>query len=257
MGASVHLRKGPGREGRQCPGPSRTSGRMRRCRLPGSCQGACMHAQLRWPQAGPVPVSCSLASAPARRARTSLMAGSWLGRFGQRQVRLDLVAVAAAVFLLHHVAGFGQVGDDAAGAALGDVHAGRDVAQPHARVVGDAQQHSGVAGKETPVGCQNSATGLDLGVYAARWYSLMRPPRTGRRLRLIDLAVAAALLLAGLVFSALNSSFRLGISALRGHRRRPRPGCRRRPAPAAHKMAGGPRPPAGHRRRLGAVVPAH
>lgn len=33
-----------------------------------------------------------------------------------------------------------------------------------------------------PVRCQNSATGLDLGVYAARWYWLMRPPGTGRRL---------------------------------------------------------------------------
>jgi hypothetical protein len=32
------------------------------------------------------------------------------------------------------------------------------------------------------VGFQNSATGVDLGVYAARRYSLMRPPRTGRRL---------------------------------------------------------------------------
>ncbi len=34
----------------------------------------------------------------------------------------------------------------------------------------------------SPVGFQNSATGLDLGFYAARSYSLMRPPRTGRRL---------------------------------------------------------------------------
>jgi Integrase core domain len=34
----------------------------------------------------------------------------------------------------------------------------------------------------TPVGFQNSATGPDLGFYAARSYSLMRPPRTGRRL---------------------------------------------------------------------------
>jgi hypothetical protein len=33
-----------------------------------------------------------------------------------------------------------------------------------------------------PVGFQNSATGLDLGFYAARSYSLRRPPRTGRRL---------------------------------------------------------------------------
>src|SRR5450755_928528 len=32
-----------------------------------------------------------------------------------------------------------------------------------------------------PVGFQNSATGADLGFYAARSYSLMRPPRTGRR----------------------------------------------------------------------------
>jgi hypothetical protein len=31
------------------------------------------------------------------------------------------------------------------------------------------------------VGFQNSATGPELGFYAARSYSLMRPPRTGRR----------------------------------------------------------------------------
>jgi hypothetical protein len=31
----------------------------------------------------------------------------------------------------------------------------------------------------SPVGFQNSDTGLDLGFYAARSYSLMRPPRTG------------------------------------------------------------------------------
>ncbi len=41
------------------------------------------------------------------------------GGFWQRQVRLDLVAVAAAVFVLDDVAGLGQVGDDAVGAALG------------------------------------------------------------------------------------------------------------------------------------------
>src|SRR6266571_4125920 len=33
-----------------------------------------------------------------------------------------------------------------------------------------------------PVGFQNSATGLDLTIYAAHSYSLRRPPRTGRRL---------------------------------------------------------------------------
>ncbi len=32
-----------------------------------------------------------------------------------------------------------------------------------------------------PAGCQNSITGPDLGFYAARSYSLMRPPRKGRR----------------------------------------------------------------------------
>jgi len=32
------------------------------------------------------------------------------------------------------------------------------------------------------VGFQNSATGIDLGFYVARSYSLMKPPRTGRRL---------------------------------------------------------------------------
>ena len=32
-----------------------------------------------------------------------------------------------------------------------------------------------------PAGFQNLATGPDLGSYAARSYSLMRPPRTGRR----------------------------------------------------------------------------
>ena len=31
------------------------------------------------------------------------------------------------------------------------------------------------------VGFQNSAIGADLGFYAARWYSLMRPPRMGQR----------------------------------------------------------------------------
>jgi hypothetical protein len=31
-------------------------------------------------------------------------------------------------------------------------------------------------------GLQNSATGFDLGFYAARWYSWMRPPRIARRL---------------------------------------------------------------------------
>ena len=72
------------------------------------------------------------------------------GRLGQWQVGLDPVAVAAAVSLLHHVAGLGEVGDDAMSGALGDAQAGGDVAQPDPWVVGDAQQHPGVVGQETP-----------------------------------------------------------------------------------------------------------
>jgi hypothetical protein len=72
------------------------------------------------------------------------------GWLPQGHVGLDLVAVAAAVFLVDGVAGCGQVGDDAVGAAFGDARAGRGVAQPVARVVGDAQQHPGVVGQEAP-----------------------------------------------------------------------------------------------------------
>src|SRR5258705_13517482 len=50
-----------------------------------------------------------------------------------------LVAVAAAVFLLRRVAGCGQVGDDAVGAALAAARAGRDVAEPH---TGSRAMHS-------------------------------------------------------------------------------------------------------------------
>src|SRR5215472_1191256 len=59
------------------------------------------------------------------------------GGFWQREVRLDVVAVAAAVFLLDHVAGLDQVRDDAEGAAFGDPQAGRDVAQAYPGVMGD------------------------------------------------------------------------------------------------------------------------
>ena len=40
------------------------------------------------------------------------------------------------------VAGFGQVGDGAVGAAFGDAPAGRGVARAHLRVMGDAQQRA-------------------------------------------------------------------------------------------------------------------
>jgi hypothetical protein len=86
---------------------------------------------------------------PSGTARTSPTAGSRGAALGQRQVGLDLVAVAAAVLLLHHITCPGEVGNDAVGAALGDAQAGGDVAQPRARVVGEAHQHPGVGGQET------------------------------------------------------------------------------------------------------------
>src|SRR5260370_3119001 len=70
--------------------------------------------------------------------------------FWQREVRLDVVAVAAAVLLLDHVPGLDQVCDDAEGAAFSDVQAGRDVAQAHPWVMGDAQQDPGVINQEGP-----------------------------------------------------------------------------------------------------------
>src|ERR1700734_2330370 len=68
----------------------------------------------------------------------------------QREMRLDLVAVAAAVLLLDDVPGLGQVSDNAVGAALGDVEPGRYIAQADARVLCDAHQDSGVVGQERP-----------------------------------------------------------------------------------------------------------
>ena len=50
-------------------------------------------------------------------------------RFAQRQVRPDLVAVATAILVLDDVAAVGQVGDDAVGAAFGDIQRGGDVAE--------------------------------------------------------------------------------------------------------------------------------
>ena len=80
-------------------------------------------------------------------SRLSVGALSWSGRLGldedvehladraflgdgfwERKMRFDLVPVAAAVLVLHHVAACGEVGDDAVGAALGDVQRRGDVA---------------------------------------------------------------------------------------------------------------------------------
>ena len=123
---------GKARAGTPVPGPIRglwLGEAARGCPASAVCRGACTQARLRWPQPGRVPVSCSLAPAPARRAGTSPMAGSRVG------VRAAGGAPGsgsgwAAVFVLDHVAGCGQVGYDAVRAALGDVQAARDVARP-------------------------------------------------------------------------------------------------------------------------------
>jgi len=69
----------------------------------------------------------------------------------KRQVSLDLVAVAAAILVLDDISGLGEISDDAVGGAITDARPVRDVAQSHARVLGDAQQHPGVVGQEAPV----------------------------------------------------------------------------------------------------------
>jgi hypothetical protein len=108
MGASVHLREGPGRERR------RWSGSIAELRVGSG-----------GPQAGPVPVSCSLAPAPASRARTTPMAGSWLagsgsgGAPGTGSGRGGRLSASPRSRL-------SQAGDDAVGAALGAARAGRE-----------------------------------------------------------------------------------------------------------------------------------
>ncbi len=72
--------------------------------------------------------------------------------FGQRKMVWDAGAVATSVLVLYDIAGFGQVGDDAKGTALGDVGRGGDVAQTHAGVVRDADEDEGMVGKEAPLG---------------------------------------------------------------------------------------------------------
>jgi hypothetical protein len=54
--------------------------------------------------------------------------------FGQGQVRLDSVAVAAAIFLLDDVSRLGQILHDAVGAALSDANPVGDVTQAYPRV---------------------------------------------------------------------------------------------------------------------------
>jgi hypothetical protein len=119
-GAPVCLRKGPGR-GRRCPGPSRglwPDEAGPGCPAPGVRRGACTLgcADLSLVRSRP-----AQPGAGAREEGGDFADGGFLGGGpGQREAGLDLVAVAAAVFLLDHVAGCGQAGEDAVGAALGN-----------------------------------------------------------------------------------------------------------------------------------------
>jgi hypothetical protein len=70
--------------------------------------------------------------------------------FGQWAVSLDLIAIAAAVFVLDDVSGFSQVSYDAVRAALGDAQDGSDVPQSRVRILRDSQQDAGVIGQEAP-----------------------------------------------------------------------------------------------------------
>jgi hypothetical protein len=52
----------------------------------------------------------------------------------------------------------------------------------HRRLIKNKLTYPNTTGRPpVPAGLHNSAIGLDLGFYAARSYSLIRPPRTGRR----------------------------------------------------------------------------
>jgi hypothetical protein len=73
-------------------------------------------------------------------------------RFRQRQVVLDLVAIAAPVALLDHIARVSEVGDHPEGRALGDPKRRPDVAETNPRIASDAQQHPGMIRQETPLG---------------------------------------------------------------------------------------------------------
>jgi hypothetical protein len=86
-------------------------GRCRRC--PGSIKGLWPDEAVASGWSGPGQLQ---SRAGAREEGEDFADGGFLGGgFGQREVGLDLAAVAAAIFLLDHVAGCGQVGDDAVG----------------------------------------------------------------------------------------------------------------------------------------------
>jgi len=71
---------------------------------------------------------------------------------------LDVVAVAPAVPLLHDVPGFGEVGHEAIGRALGDIEGRRQIAQPGVWVLGEEQHRSRVIGQKAPLAHADDST---------------------------------------------------------------------------------------------------
>lgn len=74
-----------------------------------------------------------------------------VSRLRQWEMGLDLVTIPPTVLLLDHIAGLGQVGDDAVRVTFGNGETCRDVAQSDLRVVGNAQEGPAVVGEEVPV----------------------------------------------------------------------------------------------------------
>ena len=60
------------------------------------------------------------------------------GRFGQRQVMLNLVTVPASVAFFHDVAGVREVGEDAVRGAFCDAKTCRDISEADPGVMRDA-----------------------------------------------------------------------------------------------------------------------
>ncbi|GII19904.1 hypothetical protein Ppa05_66300 [Planomonospora parontospora subsp. antibiotica] len=90
-------------------------------------------------------------------------------RMPQRQGGVEFVAVAPDFPAHGEVPRGGEIGKDALRGALGDLNAGGHVADPHAGVTGDAQQHMGVVGQEGPVHHAHHPTKPDLDAVNRRW----------------------------------------------------------------------------------------
>jgi len=101
---------------------------------------------------GLAPASSLARDLVAAEEREYLTDGAFRTRwFWQRQVVLDLVAIASPIALLEHVAGVREIGDDPEGRALRDPECRRDVTQTNAGIARDAQQHPRVIRQEAPL----------------------------------------------------------------------------------------------------------